>query len=109
MSDLEYVFHPRSIAIVGASSNPSNYATTVFLKTLIKLGYEGRIYPVHPKASEVLGLKAYSNILGVPGPIDYVISAIRANLTPQLVKECVVNEDAILKGERPIIVYEKAS
>jgi acyl-CoA synthetase (NDP forming) len=87
--ELEYIFRPRSIAIVGASPDPSNYATKGFLNPLIQFGYQGMIYPIHPKASEVLGLRAYPNILNVPGPVDHVICIIKAALVPQLMRECV--------------------
>jgi len=86
--DLEYIFHPSSIAVVGAPPDPSNFATATFLNPLIQFGYEGKLYPIHPRASEVSGLKAYPSILDVPGPVDHVICAIRAALTPQLMKEC---------------------
>jgi acyl-CoA synthetase (NDP forming) len=89
MPDLEYIFHPRSIAIVGASRDLSSYATSSFFKPLIQFGYEGKIYPVNPKVSEILGVKAYPSLLDVPGQIEYVICCIRAELTPQLMRECV--------------------
>jgi acyl-CoA synthetase (NDP forming) len=89
MPDLEYIFHPRSIAIVGVSRDPSSYATSSFLKPLIQFGYEGKTYPVNPKVSEILGVKAYPSILDIPSPVEYVICCIRAELTPELMKECV--------------------
>lgn len=89
MPDLEYIFHPRSIAIVGVSRDPSSYATGFFLKPLIQFSYEGKIYPINPKVREILGVKAYTSILDVPGPVEYVICCIRAELTPQLMRECV--------------------
>ena len=92
MSDLDYIFHPQSVAIVGASPSDSSLATKYFLKSLIQFGYEGKIYPVHPKIGEVFGLKAYPNILDIPGSLDYVICAIKAALTPQLVKECITKK-----------------
>ena len=63
MPDLEYIFHPRSIAIVGVSRDASSYATSSFLEPLMQLGYEGKTYPVNPKVSAILGVKAYPGIL----------------------------------------------
>jgi acyl-CoA synthetase (NDP forming) len=88
--DLEYIFHPSSIAVVGAS--PHSNTTEMFLNPLIKFGYKGKLYPVHPKASEVSGLKVYPSILDIPEPLDHVTCAIRAALTPQLVKECAAKK-----------------
>lgn len=99
MADLEYIFRPCSIAVVGASPNSSNFATMSFLNPLIQFGYKGKIYPIHPKASEVSGLKAYTSILDVPGPIDYVICAVRASFTPQLMRDCAT------KGVKTIHLY----
>ena len=90
MSDLEYIFHPESIAVVGAS--PHNSTAEMFLDPLIQFGYKGKIYPIHPKANEVSGLKAYPSIMDVPGPVDHVTCAIRASLTPQLMKDCVAKK-----------------
>jgi len=90
MPDLEYIFNPRSIAVVGVSENPLNYTRIAFLEPLREFGYQGEIYPINPKVSEISGLKAYASILDVPGPVDHVICGIRASLTPQLMRECAV-------------------
>ena len=89
MPDLEYVFHPRSIAILGSFSNGYGPATYFFLRPLVDFGYEGRIYPVNPRGGEALGLKVYPGLLDVPGPVDHVICVIRAELTAQLMRDCV--------------------
>jgi acyl-CoA synthetase (NDP forming) len=90
MPDLEYIFHPGSIAVVGAS--PNSGRTTAFLGSLIQFNYKGKLYPIHPKAGEVSGLKAYPSILDIPGPVDHVTCLIRADLTPQLMRECVAKK-----------------
>ena len=83
------VFSPQSIAIVGASSNPDSRANQNFLQPLLDFGYPGRIYPVNPYISEVMGLKAYANMQDIPEPVDYVICGIPAPLTPRLIQDCV--------------------
>lgn len=85
---LEYIFHPRSIALVGITSDPANFMGQGFLKGLLEFGYSGQIYPINPKASQILGLKAYPSISDVPGPVDHAISLIPAPLTPQLIEDC---------------------
>jgi acyl-CoA synthetase (NDP forming) len=85
---LEYMFHPRSIAVVGVSSDPNNFMGQGFLGGLKEFGYRGELYPINPKASEIMGLKAYANVREVPGPVDYVISMVPAPLTLQLVDDC---------------------
>lgn len=85
---LEHIFHPGSVAIVGASRNPSNRGH-LFLKDYLEAGFKGKIYPVNPREEEVLGLRCYPRLLDIPGPVDYVISAIAAPLAPQLARDCV--------------------
>ncbi len=71
---LEYIFHPRSVAVVGAFSDPCFYPA--YVHWLQVAGYGGSIYPVNPSFDELLGLPAYPSIRDVPGPIDYVISCL---------------------------------
>ncbi len=84
---MDEIFHPRSIAVVGASSNPvaSGY---LYMDYLIKSGYKGKIYPINPKGGEILGLQAYSAIENVPGDVDFVICAIAAKFVPDMLKQC---------------------
>jgi acyl-CoA synthetase (NDP forming) len=89
MLDIGFVFCPQSIAVVGASSNPDSRANQNFLRPLLDFDYQGKIYPVNPYQGEIMGWKAYASILDIPGPVDYVICAIPAPLTPKLVQDCV--------------------
>lgn len=86
---LEYIFHPRSIAVVGASDATFNPATLLFIEPLKKLGYRGQIYPINPKVDTVAGLKAYPSILDAPSPVDHVICAIPASSARQLLEDCI--------------------
>jgi len=83
---LEYIFHPRSIAVVGASSD--KYAYPAYVQWLLDAGYEGNIYPVNPSLSEMSGLPAYPNIRDVPSSVDHVISCLPSDLVPQLIEDC---------------------
>ena len=86
---LDYLFHPRSIAIAGVSSDQSKFSAGLrFLKCLTDFGFEGKIYPIGSNGGEALGLKVYSSISDIPDSVDYVISAIPSRYAPQLVKEC---------------------
>ena len=89
MHDLASVFEPKTIAVVGASSNPESTTNLNFLQSLLDFGYQGRIYPVNPSASEIMGLRVYASIGAIPEPVDYAICAIPAASTPQLMRDCV--------------------
>ncbi len=90
-SNLDFIFNPRSVAIVGISTNlaGTNLGRWVYLEPLLSAGFAGQIYPINPKGGEVRGLRIYANIKDVPGPVDYVVCCTPADTTPQLVKDCV--------------------
>ncbi len=86
--ELDYMFHPESFALVGASDTYFNHGNIV-IKEMQRGGYKGKIYPVNPEFTEILGLKCYPNIKEIPGDIDHVFVGIRAENTPELMKDCV--------------------
>ncbi|MFC2000492.1 CoA-binding protein [Chloroflexota bacterium] len=96
---LDDIFHPRSIAVVGASTGSAAMFTKMFLDTLIEWGYEGGIYPINPKSETVSGLGTYPSLLEVPGPVDHVISLIPAAALPQLI------QDSIVKGVKCVHMF----
>ncbi|MDD5289520.1 MAG: CoA-binding protein, partial [Dehalococcoidales bacterium] len=85
--NLEDLFHPRSIAVIGASNKP-NSGGYRFTANLVNCGYRGKIYPVSSYSTEVLGIKAYASIGEIPDHVDYVISCLPASNVPDLIVEC---------------------
>ncbi len=84
---LEEILHPRSIAVVGASANPSARGYS-FTKPLLEYGFKGQVYPVNPKYPEILGLKSYPSVRDIPGPVDYVISCVPSGEVLKLIDDC---------------------
>ena len=72
------VFRPRSVAVVGASSNVDSPGHD-YVRALVDFGFAGPIYPINPRAPEIMGLKAYPSLAAVPGDVDLVISCIPAD------------------------------
>lgn len=87
LKEFERIFFPQSIAVVGASPT-SETAATGWLAGLQKSGYKGKLYPVHPTATEVLGLKAYPRVSAIPGPVDFVLCGIPRDGVPELIRDC---------------------
>lgn len=88
-SGLDFIFHPRSIAVVGVSNDLSRlYPGIGYTKALLDAGFKGKIYAVGLSGGEIFGLPIYPSIADVPGDVDYVICTIPAAATPQLVQEC---------------------
>ncbi len=86
---LEYLFHPGSIAIVGVSTGMAKVGGgREFLESLLDVGFKGKLYPVSLDRGKIFGLKLYPTIKDIPDTVDYVISAIPAQYTPQLIADC---------------------
>jgi acyl-CoA synthetase (NDP forming) len=83
---LERLFNPRSVAVVGASSQPEK-AGNVILRQLI--GGTFRIYPVNPNRHDLLGLLCYPSVSALPERVDVAILSVTAAATLQAVEECV--------------------
>jgi acyl-CoA synthetase (NDP forming) len=95
--NLDFLFHPQTIAIAGVSENTGKFNFGLkFLEALIEFGFPGNLYPINPAGGEVKGLPIYKSVRDVPDKVDYIISAIPAPYTPQLVA------DAAAKGVRAI-------
>jgi len=80
----EPLFKPRTVAVLGASTKEATMANT-FIRRMKDFGYAGHIYPIHPKAPEVEGLKTYPSLARTPEPVDYAYVAIGAERIPDAV------------------------
>jgi acyl-CoA synthetase (NDP forming) len=90
-TNLDFIFNPRSAAIVGISANAEPNSTNTaatYLESFLSGGFSGPIYPINHKGGEIRGRKIYPNVKDVPGPLDYVICCIQAPFVPQLIKDC---------------------
>ena len=85
--DLHDLFYPKSIAVIGASGTRGKLGWNVFTN-LVCHNFEGKLYPINPKAEEIHGIKAYPRISDVPEPVDVAIILVSASVTPDVVKEC---------------------
>ena len=81
------IMKPDAVAVIGASSEDGKIGNSV-MKNLINGGYQGKIYPIHPKADEIMGRKAYKSVKDVPGEIDVAVFAIPAKFVAGALVEC---------------------
>lgn len=81
------IFHPRSIAFVGASAQPGKWGNMLVVNT-ISGGYEGRIFLVNPKGGTIAGRPVYRSLLDIPDPVDLVVVTVPARHVQPLVDEC---------------------
>jgi acyl-CoA synthetase (NDP forming) len=88
---LKYLFTPESVAIVGASNSPEKWGNRI-LYNLTRGGYKGRIYPVNPRESEVMGFKAYPGIPDIPAGTDLVVITIPPGAVVGAVRDCIARQ-----------------
>lgn len=96
--DLDPLIKPTSLALVGASSDETKIGGR-FMKSFLRNEFEGELYPINLKASEVMGVKAYPSLLDVPGSIDVAILVIPAAATEDAMEQCAK------KGVRFAVVH----
>ncbi len=86
IDQIDRLFHPRSVAVVGAPRGMKTGA--VFLMALLEQGFPGPIYPVNPQAEEISGIKAYPKVADIPGAVDLAIILVPHWNSIHAVKEC---------------------
>lgn len=94
---LDHLFKPGSIAVIGASREEKKVGHAV-LKNLILAGYKGEIYPVNPKAQEILGIRSYGSLKEINSPVDQIVIAV----PPPLVVETL--RDAVETGVKTAVI-----
>jgi len=86
-SPLYPILNPKSIAFFGASNNYSAMGTSQ-LNNLRDLGFEGALYPIHPKLEEVQGLKAYKSVLDLPEVPELAVMVLPTRVVPEMMEAC---------------------
>ena len=86
-ANIDSIFNPKSVAVVGASAKKGGVGNDV-LVNLIK-DFKGNIYPVNPKGGEIEGLKAYTTLLEIPYEVDLVVVLVNAKFVPGVVDQAI--------------------
>lgn len=84
---LDRLFHPRAVAVFGASERPGSVGTLVF-ENLLSGGFTGPVYPINPKHETVAGHTCYPTIAAVGGPVDLAVIATPAHTIPEILRAC---------------------
>ncbi len=87
MEGLQAIFYPRSIAVIGASRESGSVGQSV-LANLISSRFKGVVFPVNPKASAILGIKAYPRLSDIPEKVDLVVIVVPSQVVPAVLEEC---------------------
>ena len=94
---LDVFFTPSSVAVVGATETPGSVGRTT-LWNLLSTSFGGTIFPVNPKRSSVLGIKAYPSVSAIPEDVDLVVIVTPASSAPGIIRESAA------KGVRGAII-----
>ena len=85
--DLQALFHPASIAVIGASESAGKFGHEI-LKNIMEGGFPGALYPINPKSESILGLTCLRNVKDIPDRVDLGVLIIPARLVPQAIEDC---------------------
>jgi len=84
---LKSFFEPASVAVIGASTKPGKLGHEI-LRNIVEAGFKGGIYPINPKADEILGLKCYPSIKEAPEGVELAVVIVPSKLVPSVIGDC---------------------
>ena len=87
LAAMKRIMEPSAVAVIGASAEDGKIGNSV-MRNLIDGGYEGDLYPVHPKADQILGHQCYPSVVDIPGNVDVAIFCIPAQFVAGVIAEC---------------------
>ena len=87
MSNLNFLFKPQQVAIIGASKSPQKIGYAI-LENVLKSNYSGKIYPVNPKETEIMDLKCYCSIKEIGNPVELAVISVPAPKVNEVAREC---------------------
>jgi len=86
--DLDFLFKPDSIAVIGASHDPEKFSGMI-IPGLLRAGFKGKIYPVNPNRDEISGLKCYKSVTGLPEPPQLALLAVPGGRARETLVDCI--------------------
>jgi len=87
-SNLEQLFNPKSVAVIGASNTPGKVGYAI-VRNLMEANFSGEIYPINLNEPKIQGMNAFSSVSKIPGAVDAAIICVPAKFVLGVLKECV--------------------
>ena len=84
---LDGIFKPSSVAVIGASTRRGTIGRET-LHNILMAEFNGKVFPVNPKASVIHSIKAYSTVLDVPDPVDLAIVIVPKDFVKEVIIQC---------------------
>lgn len=86
-ASLARVLRPQSVAVIGASRSPKSIGGAL-VQNILGSSFQGVVHPVNPKATSVMGVKAYPSVLDIPDDVDVAVIAVPSTIAPTVLEEC---------------------
>lgn len=87
-ANLDSIFRPKSIAVIGASHDPQKFSGMI-IPGMLQVGYKGKIYPVNPNRDEICGLKCYKSVSALPEAPELAVLAVPSARAKETLTECI--------------------
>jgi acetyltransferase len=87
MNNLDKIFRPHSVAVIGASRRKGSIGREI-LHAIIEYGFNGMVFPVNPQAKVIHSIKCYPSVLSIPDDVDMAVIVVPKNLVPQAMDDC---------------------
>ncbi len=87
VASLQPFFRPRSVAVVGASRDPSSIGFRI-LDAVLKNGFAGAVFPINPRAAEIDGVRAYPSVRQLPEAVDLAVVAVPRDALLGVIDDC---------------------
>jgi len=88
IEQLKPLFYPKSVAVIGASNNPTKWGFSVLNDLLVK-GFKGDLYPVNKNEERISGITCHKSVKDIPKPVDLAVIVVPAQIVPAVMEECV--------------------
>lgn len=97
MKSLKHIFEPKSVAVIGASATKGTVGNAIF-SNILQSNFQGAVYPVNPKYSHVMSVKAYNDVIAIPDAIDLAVVCVPKKIVENVIIQCAE------KGIKGIVV-----
>ncbi|MFO0322635.1 MAG: CoA-binding protein [Bacteroidota bacterium] len=91
MKNLKYIFQPSSVAVIFASDKKGSIGYAIF-SNILKSEFNGVVYPVNPRCSNIMSVKTYGSVNDIIDDIDLAILCIQKNAVEEVINQCVIKK-----------------
>lgn len=96
--EIDEIFRPRSVAVVGVS-NKVNKLGNLLLYSFLDIGFDGKLFPINPKEETIMGFKSYPSVRDIKGSVDLVVVSVHPERIPEIIDDCIA------KNVRAVVIF----